>query len=309
MKTSHRDYAEGLGDFKGLCRFLSDNNAWMRSHSTWCIGRVVDWKYGLYPDKQAYPDFCGENAHLWFDAFGDLAGFAISEGGGSDIAILTLPGFRFLFEEILQWVIAVWGERPDPLSIELTDQQEREAVILTQYEFEASPPFYIRRFDLTRPLPERYPLPDGFRIVDMQTHPDYRAQRILRDDAFSNRSNLSEEELRHELRFFNHSHQGPIYHALTDLCVVAPDGRSAAGCEALIDARNNEADIERVCTHSDFRRLGLARAVIQECFIRLQAMGIATAYIAGYSETAIRLYGSLGGVSESLGFTYVRKAR
>lgn len=149
---------------------------------------------------------------------------------------------------------------------------------------------------------------EGFRIVDMQTHPDYRAQRILRDDAFSNRSNLSEEALLHEMRFYNHSQQGPIYHAPTDLCVVAPDGRFAAGCEALIDARNNEADIERICTHSNFRRLGLAWAVIQECLYRLQTMGIATVYIAGYSEAAIALYGSLGAVDESKAFTYTRQA-
>lgn len=43
---------------------------------------------------------------------------------------------------------------------------------------------------------------------------------------------------------------------------MAEDGLLIAGCEALINAHGLEADIERVCTHSDFRQRGFARAVI-----------------------------------------------
>jgi hypothetical protein len=39
------------------------------------------------------------------------------------------------------------------------------------------------------------------------------------------------------------------------------------------DARNEAADIERVCTRSGFRRRGFPRAVIQECLRRLRAPG------------------------------------
>ena len=71
-----------------------------------------------------------------------------------------------------------------------------------------------------------------------------------------------------------------------------------AGCEALINAAAFEADIERVCTHSDFRQRGFACAVIQECLYRLKDMGIHNACITGYSPQAIALYGSLGAVDE-----------
>src|SRR5690606_10867090 len=145
---------------------------------------------------------------------------------------------------------------------------------------------FTRRFDLSAEPQSRVPLEKGFTIVDMATHPDYVAQRVLRNDAFRNRRDASEEELRRQLRFYNHSHKGPLYHPQTDLCVMAPDGRFVAGCEALIDAHNLEADIERVCTHSEFRRRGFARAVIQECMARLRQMGMRYAYIAGYSPEA-----------------------
>jgi ribosomal protein S18 acetylase RimI-like enzyme len=85
---------------------------------------------------------------------------------------------------------------------------------------------------------------------------------------------------------------------------VTEDGRFVAGCEALIDARNSAADIERVCTHSRFRKRGFAQAVIQECLERLRAMGMRNAYITGYSPEAIALYGSLGAVEESKSLIY-----
>jgi GNAT superfamily N-acetyltransferase len=100
--------------------------------------------------------------------------------------------------------------------------------------------------------------------------------------------------------------RNPIYHAPTDICVMAPDGRLVAGCEALIDAHNLEADIERVCTHDAFRRRGFARAAIIECLHRLKDLGLRNAYIMGYSEQALALYGSLGAVDEQEAYTYER---
>ena len=111
MKTMHRTYSEEAGDFHRLCRFCVENDRHTRQHSTWCIGRVVDWKYGLYGNKLSVAGFCDKNACLWFDAFGEMAGFAISEHGDSGFAILTAAGYRFLFEEMLHWVLANWGGR------------------------------------------------------------------------------------------------------------------------------------------------------------------------------------------------------
>jgi GNAT superfamily N-acetyltransferase len=307
MKTTHRNYSEERGDFNRLARFFTAAPAARRTHTTWCLGRFVDWKYGLYTNKRVFPSFCDENAHLWFDGFGELAGFAISESGDAGFSILTPPGYRFLYEEMLGWVLETWQERVSPesrFSTEITEHQEWERKILDRYGFCLDLTFFTRRFDLTGPLAPRVPLEPGFVIVDMQSHPDYRAQGILRADAFQKKHTLTEEELNHRLRYFNHSHKGPIYHAETDLCVMAADGQFVAGCEALINAYGLEADIERVCTHSNFRKRGFARAVIQECLFRLRDRGIHNAYITGYSPEALALYGSLGAVDEVKEFFY-----
>lgn len=304
MKTTHRYYSEENGDFNRLCGFISANNATCRTHSTWCLGRIVDWKYGLFEKKRSYAAFCNENAHLWFDAFGELAGFAISEGGDAGFAIITLAGYRFLYEEILQWILQNWGDRGPRFSTEITGRQALEASVLERYGFRSKSVFFTRQFDLTGEMVPRFPLEPGFIIVDLYTDPDYRAQAILRADAFQGRSTISEQELDERLKYYNYAASGPIYHPQTDLCVMAEDGRFVSGCEALIDAQNAEADIERVCTHSSFRKRGFARAVIQECLYRLRDMGLHRAYITGYSPEAIALYGSLGAVDESRSFVY-----
>lgn len=304
MKTTHRSYDEEAGDFHRLCRFVVEQHAEVRARSTWCLGRLVDWKYGMYEDKTAIPGFCNKNARLWFDAFGELVGFTISESGDGGFAIITLEGYRFLFEEILRWALQHWSERGPRRSTEITEQQMVEARVLERSGFHRTATFYTRRFELTGAPTPPVPLEPGFTIVDMATHPDYRQQRILRDNAFKGQGPLAEDELQRELRFYNYNHEGPIYYPDCDLCVMAEDGQLVAGCEALIDARNAEADIERVCTHSSFRRRGFARAVIQACLDRLRELGMRQAYITGYSPAAIALYGSLGAVDESRAHIY-----
>jgi ribosomal protein S18 acetylase RimI-like enzyme len=308
MKTTHRNYAEENGDFNRLAHFFITTGAVPRSLSTWCLGRIVDWKWALYDNKRAYPAFCNQNAHLWFDGYGELAGFAISEGGGSDFHVLTLDGYRFLYEEMLQWVLEAWKDRipgkGSCFSTEITEHQAWEARVLERYGFRLTDTFHTRRFDMTRELPPRAPLEPGFSIVDMKSHPDYRAQAILRANAFQKKNELSEDDLNTRLTYYNHSIQGPIYHPDTDLCVMAEDGRFVSGAEALINAHCLEADIERICTHSDFRQRGFARAVTLECLYRLKEIGLRNAYITGYSPAAIALYGSMGHVDEFRSFIY-----
>ena len=309
MNTTHRDYSQEAGDFQRFCHFITSHNEAVRAYSTWCLGRMVDWQYGLYENKTAVPDFWNRNAHLWFDGFDRLAGFVISEDGTTGVAIITQAGYRFLFEEILTWVLGNWQERGPRFSIEITARQQMEAMVLEKHGFRHEADFFRQTFDLTQELAPPVALEAGFAIVDMAAHPDYRGQRILRDDAFSDRRDVPEKVLRHEMLFYNHAHQGPIYHPQTDLCVLAPGGQLVAGCEALIDAYNLEADIERVCTHSSFRRRGFARAVIQACMVRLRDMGMHKAHIAGYSPAAIDLYASLGEGQQSTFIIYEMAAK
>ncbi|MBN2047180.1 MAG: GNAT family N-acetyltransferase [Anaerolineaceae bacterium] len=304
MKTTNRSFSEELGDFHRLCNFVMNHYSFIRSHTTWCLGRIVDWKYAVYENKQAYPAFTDENAHLWFDGFGELAGVLISESGGAEFAILTTPGYRFLYEEILQWSLEHWSDRGARRNTEIKASAEYEIEMLAAHGFRQKSTFTTNRFDLVNVPVRSFPLEEGFTLVDLHSHPDFLGQQRLLSDAFGGREETDEAELRRRLRFYGHEITGPTYHPQTDICVMAPDGRLVSGCEALIDARNVEADIERVCTHSQFRRRGFARAAIAECLRRLQKMGMRNAYIAGYSEAAIALYGSMGSVETTTNYEF-----
>jgi ribosomal protein S18 acetylase RimI-like enzyme len=304
MNTTHRNYNDEDADFSRISQFIQENNSQIRRYSTWCIGRFVDWKYALWGDKLSTPGFYKQNAHLWFDGFGSLAGFAISENGGHEIAIITTAGYRFLFEEMLIWTMDKWGDRGPGLSIEITSHQLMEAGFLERNGFQRETSFFRSHFDLTENLGDRYVLPEGYRVISMKTEADYHAQLLLRQNAFAGKTEMSKEEIEHIANISSFGRDNPIYQAQTDLCVIAPDGTYVSGCEALIDTRNLEADIERVCTHSNYRRQGLARVVIQECLYRLKAMGLKKAHITGYSEAAIALYGSLGAQEQTEFFIY-----
>jgi GNAT superfamily N-acetyltransferase len=294
VHTTHRAYADAAGDFARLARFVTDHDAHLRRHGTWCLGRFVDWRYGLWGVKATTPDFWDRNARIWFDGFGDVAGLAISEEGGPEFTIVTTAGYRFLFAEILDWVLEAWSGREGVRSIELGSLAGPEVASLERRGFRHASSFTAYTFDLDAEPPPPFPLEEGFTIVDMRREPDRRAQRILRANGFQGRSDLTDEEIEQQVRLDERGRRSPIYHPDTDLCVRAPDGRLVAGCEALIDARNAAADIERVCTHSAFRRRGFARVVIQACVARLRAIGLRRAYITGYSPAALALYGALG---------------
>jgi len=293
VNTTHRPYSQALGDLDRLCRLLVDYPDPMRRRSTWSLGRLVDWQYGFWGRKPDIPDFWGQNAELWFDGFGELATFCISEGGGADFELVYAPGHRFLLEEMVDWAIASWGKRGD-LEVEITEHQIHEAAMLTGRGFRLDRTFCTQIFDLSQPIAPVPALEPGFEIVSMSGYGDYVNQARLRANAFQKIMELSEEQLAERMRSTLYSHTGQTYHAPADLCVAAPDGRFVAGCEGLIDGRNCQAEIERVVSHSEFRRRGFARAVIIACLHKLREMGLERAYVSGYSEAAIGLYSSLG---------------
>ena len=65
---------------------------------------------------------------------------------------------------------------------------------------------------------------------------------------------------------------------------------------------NGVCGIDPVCTHPDFQRLGLGRAVVQRCFANQRAVGGQFSYIGSQPEPApgTFLYRSLGPKSRTV---------
>jgi ribosomal protein S18 acetylase RimI-like enzyme len=94
--------------------------------------------------------------------------------------------------------------------------------------------------------------------------------------------------------------QKPTYQPELDLVVEAPDGGLAAFCICwFTESGYNGApagQIEPLGVHEDYRRLGLARAILTEGIQRLQDRGVRTVYVEtdNYRDEAFALYEAVG---------------
>jgi GNAT superfamily N-acetyltransferase len=77
---------------------------------------------------------------------------------------------------------------------------------------------------------------------------------------------------------------------------AGPDGTLAAYCIAWFDRRARTVEIEPLATHPKFRRLGLARAIVQEVLRRSAQRGAETVMVWGVNTNpvATHLYESAG---------------
>jgi mycothiol synthase len=100
----------------------------------------------------------------------------------------------------------------------------------------------------------------------------------------------------------------PGYHPDREIVAVAPDGRIAAYAVYWTDSRNGLGLFEPVGTHRDFRRLGLARAVMQAAMARMRSASLVSVSVNNnaVNVAAARLYGSLGFVRTDQTYGYRR---
>jgi len=68
----------------------------------WTIGRLGDWKYGLFNENKLFPSFMRKNAQLWLNNFDELVGFVISEDCNSGFTVFAKRGCEFLYPEMIR---------------------------------------------------------------------------------------------------------------------------------------------------------------------------------------------------------------
>ena len=293
MRVYHRAFDEGQRDYERMWAFLVDDYASRREAFVWQIGRLGDWSHGLWSEKKLFPSFKRENAELWLNGLGELVGFVISENCGSDFFVFARHGHESLYPEMLAWLKEHWNDRGDELVTEVHEHQTEYVEALEAAGFGKRGLVAVtRQYDLQEKASERVELADGYRIVDMAAHPDFVGKAALYIDGFDGRDDAPSS---FDLLRFEYSRENPCYYPNLDLSVVTEDGLQVASCVGFPDDGNRMAEIEKVCTHRQHRRKGLAEAAIRECFRRLHARGIEHAYITGYNDAAKGLYEKLGG--------------
>lgn len=309
MYIKHRNYSDEQKDFRLVCDFIITNNDYITNMTSWSFQRFVDWRFGLYEHRTGSKQFWDDNLILFFDALEKLIGLAICENGDESIFILTSSKHRLLFNELLDLTLEIWHDKAEILQIEISEKQISEMECLISKGFRQSNVFYKQCFDLTANLTKKTQVAPNFSIIDMSSTPLYEKQARLRASAFNGQDALTEEQLGKRLEIAYFSHKSPTYYAYTDLCVINEQGIAVSGCEPLINLWCSDAEIERVCTHREYRKKGLAQALIIEALYRLKEIGIERAYITGYSHEAISLYQQLGAKNTIRMFVYERKTK
>ena len=299
---AHRPYDDARDDFRRLWDFLCHDIRERRGHPRWSQGRLSDWKYNLVSERKWVPTFLARGAHLWLDPFGNVLGAAINEDMAAVVTLLVRQAHGHLFEEMLRWATEAWAGFARPLEndpdrghlylIQDAFHPEEGAVLAANGWEDLGPEEIMRRYDVAAQAAREPVLPEGFRAVTLAENGDWASKQRLHHSAWHGDKPVTG----FHLQVFEYCRTSPSYDPTLDFSVLSPAGEHAAGCVAFPDYGNAYAEIERVCTHSAFRRRGLAEAVLRHCFRELHRRGIREATITGGNDAAIGLYGKLGAV-------------
>jgi len=248
------------------------------------------------------------NSLLWEGTDGQLLGFAV-------VSVYRNLHFHFapgtltarIEREMMAWaadyVRLRFGKEPscEPLTLDATARNDDVAKrsLLARHGFFA---IGTRTLDMVRSLgqPVSLPrLPAGFAIRPLAGEAEVEALLDAHRSAYGT-TEMTVQERRAIM-------SAPHYKADLDLVASGSHGSIVAFCLCTIDEAENcrsgrqEGDVSILGTRPEFRRRGLARALVLEGLIALRTRGMDFAGLGVFepNEAAVRLYGSLGFCVES----------
>ena len=286
MKARHRKYSGYEKDYFDMRNLLIESYGKYEKPLNWLIGRLDNWRFAAFTARiRTEPYFYQRNAHLWRNDDGGLIGFFISENGKEYFELQVHPDYRFIEEDMLQWVFDDWSKGKNEIVTNIYVHDTSRAKLLEKFSFDCLGVVGVDyRYHLENYV-DNVDIEGNFRIASFSESYDVESR------SESERLTVGRDTLDRE--WFETKTIAPGYSSDWDLAVVSPDGQVAAFCVAWLDEENSVAEIDPVGTHPDYRKKGLAKALLTSCFVRLNRHGIKKAQIQGFSEPAKNLYSSL----------------
>lgn len=289
-------------DFESVRRFLAEIFNIRKAYTNWIPSQLENLKFG--PGGTEYLDAEDEYLKVW-EIFDEaqrvtLTTIAVSYVKPPGSCWLSLhPRYASAAREIVLWmrsrVREMKGNQAERVKMSLVvDDDDVEFIrLLSDLGFrrgEVEGDKQVRPID--SPIPT-YSLPEGFKIRNAVIEQDFLKYREVQMAVFSHIVSMSKEQL---LLYSTAS----FYREDLDIVAVGPDGNFAAFCTARIDPSSRIAELEPVGTHPDYRRLGIAKAVVCESLKRLEKYKPSAVVILGAAstESARQLYESVGFVNE-----------
>lgn len=279
---------ESLSDhtLNEVLAFVRQSNPFAQRTWGWDTGRFLDWRWGSdVPHAKAEPGWFGRNCQV-FRQGSEIRAVVVAEYGGPEIAVIT----RGEDPEGVDTVLRLLREnRADTPVLVVSNEAVWLTSTLERFGFTINGLDGCEwEYDLEFPR-EAVAIPDGFSVESLAEPRRGDHERIAEciQRAFG-----SEHDPLPGLRSIESS---PGFRSELSVFVRSPDGRVAAYCRGTVDAHNGIGGIDPVCTHPEFQRLGLGKAVVLACFDRQRNLGGRYTYVGSGPEPApgTHLYRSL----------------
>jgi mycothiol synthase len=289
-------YTHTEKEFEEMRVLLTDSYRLSRKPLNWRLAMAENWNHA---SRYLEPlEYFTSRAHLWRNDGGELVGFLIRDN------FLVYPqvqsGYRDLESEMFDWAERNWGTEKAQVNTMVYDWDSERQDMLTQRGYENLGAIEdVRIYDLNRKYPKPS-LPPSFQVRSMAEYGDSKARIDLENSVWG--ATLDEA-------WFKGKSSAPSYSPHLDLVAISPDGKLAAASLVWLYPENKTAEIDPLGTHPDYRRRGLARALVLESFKRMRSHEMQYAYIASFAKDPIvsHLYSSLQPIEAYQGFHWVKQ--
>jgi GNAT superfamily N-acetyltransferase len=294
MKARFRKYKPEQ-DFLRIRDFLAETYRAFEQPVNW---RIERWNYTRYhvapligdPD----PEQSARNIRFWEDTVGiwendarQIVGVVTTEHpqpghrAFGDAFLFRRPGYDFLLGEMLDYAEGTFVNTDEhTLTTFVYDHDEPFLALVEERGYSRGEhPGYDSEFVIEGDLPACQ-LPEGYVIRSMVDGGDL----ALRCKAFGLAFNHPDPKDWPTVASYTELQKAPDYRGNLDLWVVSPGGEYVSFCIVWYDGVNRMGILEPVGTHPDFRRRGLAKAVVMEGIRRAAALGAERVWVGSGQE-------------------------
>lgn len=289
MAALHEEALTGDG-VDEVIQFVRDANPFAQHTWGWDTGRFIDWRWGSNIIRaEGNPAWFGDACRIFRDG-SRIRAVSIAEYGDQAECIITTREDPGVVAHVLGILIGRHRERGIEIALEFASRAEwmrevsRDAGLSEKIETGCE-----WEYDLTA-VDTKVAVPDDFAIDSLGDSPHTSRASLAEciQRAFDTPRDLEGVLLNIE--------DNPIFRPDLSVFARSPEGAIAAYCRGTVDPGNGVCGIDPICTHPDYQKLGLGKAVVRTLFARLRDAGGEFAYIGSAPPPApgTFLYQSLG---------------
>ncbi len=284
-----------------VIQFVRESNPFPQQTWGWEAGRLVDWRWGsniIRADGRS--EWFGDACRIFRDG-SKIRAVAVAEYGSDAECVLT-PGKD---PGVVAYVVGLLIERHRARGIGIGFEFASSAEWLREVCREAGLSENTEtgcewEYDLAA-VDTEMTLPDGFAVDSLALSPDTDR------GALAECIQLAFDTPRDLEGVLRNIEKNPMFEPALTVFARSPEGMVAAYCRGTVDSVSGVCGIDPICTHPEYQKLGLGKAVVRATFAAQRKLGGKFSYIGSAPPPApgTFLYRSLGPSGMSLACEWV----